>query len=67
MPLQTESALRQNFETDGFLIHPEPVISTDLLQRAVAGMDAVRRGEFDTGESHAGVYGGDPMNPRVYR
>ena len=34
---------------DGFYIHDAAVWSLDAVGRAVEGMDAVRRGEYDTG------------------
>ena len=42
------------YARDGFLILPEPVVSPALLQRAVAGMEAVRHGEYDTGRPCVG-------------
>src|SRR5437868_3084112 len=43
------SRAQQRYEADGFYIQQEPLFPPDLLARAVAGMDAVRRGEYDTG------------------
>ncbi len=37
------------YRDDGFFICPEPLIPPDLVERAVAGMDAVRAGDYDTG------------------
>ena len=34
---------------DGFYIHDAAVWPLDAVDRAVEGMDAVRRGEYDTG------------------
>lgn len=42
---------RQQYEADGFYIVPRPIFPPDLLSRAVGGMDAIRRGEYDTGLS----------------
>lgn len=39
----------ETFRRDGFLLVPEPIFPPGLLERAVEGMDAVRRGESDTG------------------
>src|SRR6266581_247624 len=39
------------YEADGFFLAPEPLFPQDLLARAVEGMDAIRRGDFDTGRS----------------
>jgi ectoine hydroxylase-related dioxygenase (phytanoyl-CoA dioxygenase family) len=40
---------RQQYEADGFAIVSEPVFPAELVARAVEGMDAIRRGEYDTG------------------
>lgn len=40
---------RSRYESDGYHIASEQVIPLDVVQRAVAGMDAVRAGEYDTG------------------
>jgi hypothetical protein len=40
---------RERYQNDGFLIHPQPLIPADVVGRAVAGMDSVREGEYDTG------------------
>ena len=37
------------YEGQGYYIHSEPLLPPDLVQRARAGMDAVRCGEYDTG------------------
>ncbi|MGB1250523.1 MAG: phytanoyl-CoA dioxygenase family protein [Candidatus Promineifilaceae bacterium] len=39
----------QQFLQDGFYQHSEPVIPAELVQRAVEGMEMIRRGEYDTG------------------
>jgi hypothetical protein len=38
-----------NYPTDGFTIHPEPILPSEIVLKAVSGMDAVRAGEYDTG------------------
>ena len=43
------SKARENYERDGYLLHPESLFPTDLVDGAVAGVDAIRRGEYDTG------------------
>ncbi len=43
------SPARTRYERDGFYIQPEPVLPAGLVERAVAGMDAVRAGVYDTG------------------
>ena len=40
---------RERYLQDGFYICPEPVIPRDIVERAAAGMDAVRAGAYDTG------------------
>jgi hypothetical protein len=37
------------FAQDGFVLHPEPVLSPDLIARAIQGMDALHAGEYETG------------------
>ena len=41
--------LAQHYTDDGFLIFPDPVLPSDTVSRAKSGMDAIRRGEYDTG------------------
>lgn len=58
------TALRQRYQRDGFVIHPQPVLPADLLARAVEGLDQVRAGKYDTGEEPAGRTwnpGDDPL------
>src|SRR5713101_6750208 len=40
---------RARYERDGFLLHPEALISGELVRHAIAGQDALRRGEYETG------------------
>jgi hypothetical protein len=47
--VQTLVKARAQYEADGFTIHAEPIIPADLVRRAIAGMDAVRAGEYETG------------------
>jgi ectoine hydroxylase-related dioxygenase (phytanoyl-CoA dioxygenase family) len=42
-------AERSRYEADGFTITEESLFPPDFIARAVAGMDAVRRGAYDTG------------------
>ena len=49
MQIEELKKARVQYESDGFYISPQPVISGDLIQRAVEGMDAVRAGEYETG------------------
>jgi phytanoyl-CoA dioxygenase PhyH len=37
------------FEADGFYLHAQPVIPGELIRDAIAGQDALRRGEYETG------------------
>lgn len=48
--------IQQQYEQDGFLLHTEPVLDAELLDRAVRGCEAIRNGEFDTGELPDGAY-----------
>lgn len=45
----TNNELHTNFENDGYVIHAAPLLPTDLVQGAVAGMDDIRNGFYDTG------------------
>src|SRR6185503_2894749 len=47
--LRSRSAPQQ-YDRDGFYIHSTPLVPHDLVERAVCGMDAIRRGEYDTGQ-----------------
>lgn len=49
--MQTEeAALAQKlYQEDGFCICPGPLIPQDVVERAIAGMDAIRAGQYDTG------------------
>jgi ectoine hydroxylase-related dioxygenase (phytanoyl-CoA dioxygenase family) len=49
MSTSVSSDLRQRYLDDGFVV-AERVIPQDVVQRALDGMDAVRRGEYDTGK-----------------
>ena len=48
-PAATTIADRTAYENDGFFITHEPVMPPALIASAVEGMDAVRRGAYDTG------------------
>ena len=41
--------LRDDYDRDGFIIHDAPLIERGLIDRASAGMDALRRGDYETG------------------
>jgi hypothetical protein len=43
------SEAQKQYERDGFYILPHSIFPPDLVSRAVEGMDAIRRGEYDTG------------------
>lgn len=51
--------LRARYEQDGYLIAAEPVVPAGTVGRACQGMDAIRRGEYDTGRAPCG----SPWNP----
>lgn len=38
-----------SYERKGFAVHETPLLSSDVVDAARQGMDAVRRGEYDTG------------------
>lgn len=42
---------RTRYEADGYYLAPEPVFPPGLVSSAVAGMDAVRIGDYDTGRA----------------
>ncbi len=46
-----ETLYRTSYEQNGFLIHPEPIFPTAVVEKAVEQIDAVRRGEYDTGRA----------------
>lgn len=43
--------MQQQYEHDGFYVHAESLFPAELVQNAVAGMDAIREGRYDTGEA----------------
>jgi hypothetical protein len=49
MQMQDVSLARESFEKDGYYISPQAVVPLDVVERASAGMDALRRGEYETG------------------
>jgi ectoine hydroxylase-related dioxygenase (phytanoyl-CoA dioxygenase family) len=49
MQIEPLAAPRAHFKADGFFLHPEPIIPEALVRRAVDGMEALRRGEYETG------------------
>lgn len=51
MQTRTQADARQRYREDGFYIAPASVIPSDVVEKATAGMDAIRRGEYDTGRS----------------
>lgn len=58
------SSARARYEADGFYIHAAPVIPADLIQRAIAGMDAVRAGVYETGVPPQPSYWNPGDDPR---
>ena len=43
--------LHDQYSADGYYIHTESILSAATVAAAVAGMDALRRGEYDTGHA----------------
>ncbi len=41
---------RETYESNGFVIHQDPVLTNDIVRRSAEGMDAIRRGEYDRGQ-----------------
>lgn len=46
---QDRHAARMRYEADGVYLHTDPLFPADLVARASAGMDALTRGEYETG------------------
>ena len=42
------SSSQETYKQEGYYLSPYPVVPTDVIDRAVAGMDAIRAGEYDT-------------------
>lgn len=59
MKIPAADARRAGYTGDGFYIVAEPVLPAGVVERAVMGMDAIRRGEYDTGRPPCG----SPWNP----
>lgn len=49
MVTQSLASARMHYESDGFYLSSQPVVPADLIGRAIEGMDAIRRGEYETG------------------
>ena len=49
MKVDKTALARQRYQNEGFYVCPLPLFPQDVVERAVAGMDAVRAGEYDTG------------------
>jgi hypothetical protein len=49
VPISESAERAANYDRDGFALVQEPVLPADLVRRAVAGMDEVRAGRYDTG------------------
>jgi hypothetical protein len=55
LPLAAEAATPQTlYERDGFYRHTTPVLTPELLDRAPHGLDAVRDGNYETGQAPDG-------------
>lgn len=44
-----EQNIQTRYRRDGFHLQAEPYLPVDMVQNAVAGMDAIREGRYDTG------------------
>ena len=51
MQLTLPPETRSRYNEDGFYLVAEPVFPADIVEGAVRGMDAIRRGDYDTGRS----------------
>ncbi len=49
MQTTTPADARGQYRSEGFAIAAEPILPQDVVSRAVDGMDAIRRSEYDTG------------------
>lgn len=49
----TLTRIGQRYDADGFYLADRQVLPADLVRRATEGMDAIRRGEYDTGRPPA--------------
>jgi ectoine hydroxylase-related dioxygenase (phytanoyl-CoA dioxygenase family) len=49
MPALNLQAAHNSYTQDGFLLVQQPVFPKDLIEGAIEGMEALRRGEYDTG------------------
>jgi hypothetical protein len=49
MPWIEAAAARARYAADGFYCHATPLLPAAVIEPAIAGMDAVRAGEYDTG------------------
>jgi len=58
---------RRAYERDGFFIHPEPIIPEPVVRAARAGMEALERGEYETGTPPQPSYWnpGDPPDKLI--
>jgi ectoine hydroxylase-related dioxygenase (phytanoyl-CoA dioxygenase family) len=55
---------RDQYAADGFYLHREPLFPADLIRRAVAGQDALRAGEYETGVPPQPSYWNPGDDPR---
>jgi ectoine hydroxylase-related dioxygenase (phytanoyl-CoA dioxygenase family) len=65
MTIEPFSTPRARYKADGFFIHAQPLIPSDLIQRAIAGMDALRAGEYETGVPPQPSYWNPGDDPRI--
>ena len=59
------SSIQQQYLADGFFLAAEPVLPGDIVQAAVAGMDAVREGRYDAGHPPHGSRWNPGRRPRT--
>ena len=65
MTVDQVAAAHERYRRDGFRVCPEPVLPGHVVEQAVAGMDALRAGEYDTGRPPHG--GGPNLSSRPRR
>ena len=67
MQAEQVNTARASYEADGFYLYQQPLIPADVVQGAVDGMDALRRGEYATGQKPQPSFWnpGDPADKLV--
>jgi hypothetical protein len=49
MTTETVKSARESYDTDGYAVFASPVLPEDVIRHAADGMDALRKGEYETG------------------